>query len=215
MEQARRLTVRSVARSGWARALAAALLLAICSLLSNLTTAAQLAGRADVLLAIRLVFSKILNCGTAWAGLAIVAGWCVRRMRHAGLAGILCCELALVVHYGLGNLVGAMDLSTWWDNKSWFIGALVLGGPLGACGAVARRRGWPGLAARLLIPLGAVVEPFLLHMFTAPAILPWPARLSSGICGILLLTFGLVTGYLVVQNWRTAGPTPASDIMTP
>lgn len=208
MKQARRPTVRSVATSGWGRAVAAALLLAVCSLLSNLTTSAQLDGHANIVLAIRLVFSKAFNSGTAWAGLAIVAGWLVGRTSRAALAGVLCCELALVAHYGLGNLLGAMDHSIWWQNKSWFIGALVLGAPLGACGALARRRGAAGLITRLLIPLGAVVEPFLQGMLAPPQAMPWPYRLSSGISGILLLAFGLVTGYLVVQRWRSTRPAP-------
>lgn len=210
MEQARRLTVRSAARSGWARAVVAALLLAVCSLLSNLTTSAQLNGRANVVLAIRLIFSKVLNSGTAWAGLAIMAGLLVGRTRRAGVAGIVCCELALTTHYGLGNLLGAMDRSIWWQNKSWFIGALVLGAPLGICGALARRRSRVGLITRLLIPLGAVAEPFLKGMFNPPQAMPWPDRLSSGVSGVLLLAFGLVTGYLVVQRWRSAPLAPST-----
>lgn len=206
MERTRTLTARSLLASGWAsgwvRALSLGLLLAICSLLSNLTTAAQLAGRSNAVLAIRLTISKIFNSGTAWAGLAIAAGWCLRRPLRAAVAAVLTCELALVVHYTLGIATGQMHSSIWWSNKSWFIGAVVLGAPLGLVGSLARRRNVPGLIARLLIPAGAILEPFVMGMLPLPVSMPWPDRLSSGVCGILLLTFGLTAGYLVVQHWR-------------
>ncbi|AXE37760.1 hypothetical protein [Acidipropionibacterium virtanenii] len=202
MERTRPRTLRAVLASAWTRALGLGLLLAICSLLSNLTTRAQIDGRSNAVLAIRLTVSNVFNSGTAWAGLAIAAGWCLRRPLRSAVAAVLSCELALAVHYSLGIAVGQMGSSIWWENKSWFIGAVILGAPLGMLGSMARRRDVPGLIARLLIPAGAILEPFVLRMLPLPDHLPWPYRLSSGICGILLLTFGLTAGYLVIQHWR-------------
>jgi hypothetical protein len=188
---------------GWARALGAALLLALVSLLSNITSTAQLEGRANALLTIRLVISKLVNSGTAWAGLAILAGWLVGRRLQSMWAAILCCELALVAHYALGNLIGVMDSSIWWANKSWFVFAIVFGAPLGLCGAAARRRDRLGLAARLLVPLGAMVEPFAMGMLTPPGALPRPDRVAGGICGVLLILFGAILGFIVIRRWRS------------
>lgn len=206
MERIRTPAARAVLASGWTRALALALLLAVSSLLSNLTTEAQMYGRSNVFLAIRLTVSKVLNSGTAWAGLAIAAGWCVHRPLRAAMAAVLSCELALVVHYSLGIAAGQMAPSIWSDNKSWFVGALILGAPLGLAGSLARRRDAPGLIARLLIPAGAIAEPFIMNMLPPTEALPWPARLAGGVAGILLLTFGLTSAYLVVQHWRRTRP---------
>lgn len=46
--------------------------------------------------------------------------------------------------------------------------------------------------ARLVVPAGAVLEPFVIGMFTTPAIMPWPGRVASVISGLVLLTAGTV-----------------------
>ena len=47
-----------------------------------------------------------------------------------------------------------------------------------------------GVVARLVVPVGAVLEPFVIGMFSNPAIMPWPTRVASVISGVLLLTAG-------------------------
>ena len=129
--------------------LTAALVLAVVSLASNVTTTSQLAGDADALLAVRWTLSKLVNSGTVWAGLGILSGWLIGRPVRGALAGVVASLLALVAHYGLGRVTGVFGPDIWASNASWFVAAAVLGGPLGMVGAMARRadlwvsrRGW-------------------------------------------------------------------------
>ncbi len=178
-------------RRGWSRVLVAAIGLALLSSASNVTTVSQLSGEADTLVAVRSTLSKLVNAGTVWAGLAVLSGWLVRRLARAIAAGILACLLALVAHYGLGSVLGLFGSDVWASNSVWFVAAVVLGGPLGLVGAIARRPDRWGLTARLLVPVGAVLEPLALGMFTSPAIMPWPARVSSVVSGMILLGVGV------------------------
>lgn len=182
----------SVARRGWLWVVAAATGLALVSLISNLTSEAQLSGQADLLQATRLTVSKVVNSGTAWAGLGIVAGWLVRRVPQAVLAGLMAGTLALLVHYGLGRLLGVFPPEVWASNSSWFLAAAITGGPLGLIGAAARRPGLLGVLARLVVPVAALAEPVVVGMFTQPQILPWPDRASSAVAGGILLAGGLI-----------------------
>ncbi|GLY00660.1 hypothetical protein [Actinoplanes sp. NBRC 101535] len=197
-------------RRGWLLVVAAAAALALVSLASNVTTTSQLEGKADTLLAVRFTASRLVNAGAVWAGLAVLAGWLVRRPVPAFAAGIVALLTACAVHYGTGLLVGMFDAAVWSDNRIWLLAAAVVGGPLGLVGAVARRPGRWGLAARLIVPAGAVLEPFVIGQFTAPAILPWPTRVSGFVSGAMLLTLGLlgclrVLVVLVVRKRQPSG----------
>lgn len=75
-------------------------------------------------------------------------------------------------------------------NLHWLVAAMVLGGPLGLVGAVTRRLDPWGATARLIVPIGAVLEPFVHGWFTTPAILPWPNRVADLVSGLTLLTVG-------------------------
>lgn len=167
-------------------------MLALVSLASNVTTTSQMEGNADTLLAARWTVSKLVNAGVVWGGLGILAGWLVRRPVQAFAAGIVAQLTACVVHYGTGQLVGMFEASDWVNNATWFAAAVILGGPLGLIGAVARRTdGW-GTAARLIVPAGALLEPFVVGSFDAPAILPWPTRFAGTASGAVLLVAGVV-----------------------
>lgn len=178
-------------RSGWTRVVVVSVVVAWASLASNITTQAQMSGQANVLKAARLSVSMLLNSGTVWAGLPILAGWLVRRPVPAALAGVLSAELALVVHYATGRLFGVFEPSIWRDNDSWFVMGMFCA-LLGPIGALARRAGRVGLVARLVVPAGALAEPFVLGMFTRPHILPWPDRLASSVCGVALVAAGIL-----------------------
>jgi len=181
-----------MARRGWGLVLVAAAVLALVSLASNVTTTSQLEADANTLLAVRTTISKLVNAGTVWAGLAVVSGWLVRRPVHAVAAGVVALLVALVVHYGVGSGLGMFEPSIWTDNREWWAAAVVLGGPLGLVGAIARRPDRWGVVARLVVPLAAVLEPIAGGMFTSPAIIPWPSRVSSTISGVVLVTVGAV-----------------------
>ncbi|MFG1674521.1 hypothetical protein [Micromonospora sp. NPDC049282] len=181
-----------MSRRGWTLVVVAASVLALASLASNVTSTSQLEGRADILLAGRLTLSQLVNAGAVWAGLAVLSGWLVRRPAPAAAAGVVALLTACVVHYGVGTAFGMFDLTVWAANLHWLLAALVVGGPLGLVGAIARRSDAWGVAARLVVPLGAVLEPFAVGRFTTPAILPWPNRVADLISGLVLLVTGTV-----------------------
>jgi hypothetical protein len=179
-----------MARRGWGLVLVAANVLALVALASNATTMSQIEAEANTLLAVRRTISQLVNAGTVWAGLAVVSGWLVRRPVQAFAAGVAALLVALVVHYGVGLILGMFDPNVWTENRYYFTAAVVLGGPLGLVGAIARRPDLWGVVARLVVPAAAVLEPFVLGMFTSPAIMPWPQRVASVISGLVLLTAG-------------------------
>lgn len=189
-------------RRGWSLVIVAASVLALVALASNVTTTSQLEGKANMLLAGRFTLSRLVNAGTVWAGLAVVSGWLVRRPAPAVAAGIVALLTACVVHYGVGQALGMFDSGVWADNLHWLLAAMVMGGPLGLVGAIARRQDPWGMAARLILPVGAVLEPFYLGRFTTPAILPWPDRVADVITGLVLLTAGVVGGFRVLVTGR-------------
>lgn len=190
-----------MAKTGWLSALGWALGLAVISLISNITSMAQLSGEDNVVLAIRLVVSKLVNSGTVWAGLAVLAGWLVRRPVPAMAAAVICCEFALAAHYTLGMLIGIMDADIWASNSHWFSSAAIFGAPLGLAGALAHRTDVLGLIARLVVPLGAVSEPFVLAMFVSFPGIQWPQQLSSAVVGGLLLAGGVILGVFGCKSW--------------
>jgi hypothetical protein len=181
-----------MARRGWGLVIAAATVLALAALASNAPTMSQIEAEANTLLAVRTTISKLVNAGTVWAGLAVVAGWLVRRPVQAFAAGVAALLVALVVHYGVGLILNMFDPNVWTENQWYFQAAVVLGGPFGLVGAIARRPDLWGVMARLVVPAGAVLEPFVIGMFTSPAIMPWPGRVASVISGLVLLTAGTV-----------------------
>jgi hypothetical protein len=126
-----------------------------------------------------------------WAGLAVLSGWLVRRARQAFVAGITACTFALLAHYGLGRIFGVFQTDVWASNSYWFLAAIVAGGPLGLIGAAARQPSLLGVAARLVVPVAAVLEPFVVGMLGQPTILPWPDRMSSVVTGSILLATGI------------------------
>lgn len=184
-------------RQGWLLVVVAAVGLGLVSLASNVMSVSQLHGQADAVLAVRFTFSKVVNAPALWAGVLVLAGWLVRRRAPAVAAGVAAGVLALAVHYGVGAAVGMFDAAGVADNWYWFVAALVVGGPLGFVGAIARRVDWWGTVARLAVPVALVLEPFQVGMFTSPAILPWPDRVSSIVSGMVLVGAGAV-GVLAV-----------------
>lgn len=180
----------------------AALLIAVISMLTNITTTAQLEGDANTLLATRLTLSKLANTGTVWAGLLILAGWLVKRPAQAAVAGILSGLLSLAAHYALGRAAGIYTAQIWDANLNWFLMTAVVGAPLGLIGAAAHRADDLGFLARLSVPLGAILEPWVRGMFTHSDITPWPGQVSSIVCGALLIVGGLSAAVMAVRSIR-------------
>jgi hypothetical protein len=200
--------IPAVARRGWLLALVAAVALGLVSLASNVTTISEMSGEANMLLAVRSTISKLVNAGAVWAGLPILSGWLVRRPLLAAAAGTMAGLVALVAHYGVGQFFGMFDSDVWTANAFWFMAAVVVGGPLALIGAAARRADLWGVLGRLIVPVGAVLEPFVMGMFTAPTILPWPDRVSSIVSGVALLTAGILGGTAVMVHHKQMHPAP-------
>ena len=188
--------------------IALALCIAVASLLSNITTDAQLSGQAEVITYVRKVVGKFLNSGTLWAALGFYAGWLWSgsRMRPAPfwvpVAAAVAASLgALAGHYALGNLLGIMEASIWIENYHWFIAAVIISGPLGWLGARSAQGDRTGKLLRYLVPVGAVAEPLVTGMFWYPSGFSFPVSevLSSYTVGFVLITTGMV-GAIVVQR---------------
>lgn len=189
-------------RRGWIWVLVAALALAVVSLLSNITTTAQLEGRADGLLTVRLTLSTLANAGVVWGGLGILAGWLVAPpLRAALVAGPAAGLLSLAAHYGLGGLTGLMPWESFRDNASWFVVATVLGVTLGQVGALARRTDVLGLLARTVVPLGAILEPALRGWYQPAEAFGRPDAIAQQTSAVVLTAAGLLGLVVVVRRW--------------
>ncbi|MCZ4519836.1 hypothetical protein O4220_15070 [Rhodococcus ruber] len=191
-----------MAKRWWGLVIAAAITVALVSLASNITSVSQLSAEANTVLAVRSTLSKLVNSGAVWAGLPILSGWLVRRPLHAFAAGIVASLLALVVHYVVGQLFGMFDGTVWAANRMWFALALVMGGPLGLVGVAARGGGPSGLIARLVVPAGAMIEPFFRRMFSVPTMLPWPERVASVAAGVVLVAAGIAGAAVLIRQRR-------------
>ncbi|WP_194256547.1 hypothetical protein [Actinomyces faecalis] len=179
--------------------------LALVSLASNWVSTGELEGQMPVFSLIRKTVSKLVNCGTLWAGTGVLAGWLMRRPLASFVAAVLATEGALALHYGLGQMLGMYNAGIWVENAHWFVLGVLACGPLGLVGRVARQPGWLGCTARLVVPLGAVAEPWVRSWFTQPAFLPWPERWSDITSGLVLTVVGLVGAWLAARTTVLTG----------
>ncbi len=200
-----RRTTAGVELRHWTWVAALAVGLALMSLAPKFPGGVQPSGEADVFLTFQFTARKLANSGTFWAGLGIVSGWLVRRRVQAAVAGAVAGLVALFLHYAAGQAVGLFDSGIWVTKVNWFIAAAIFGGPLGLVGAFSRRPdGW-GLMARLLIPAGAVLEPFVRGMFINPATMTAPHQVSNVLAGSVLLGGGLLSGAAIIAADRGMG----------
>lgn len=203
-----------------ARPLLACTLLVVCiavaSLLSNITTDAQLSGQAETITYLRKVVSKFLNSGTLWAALGFYAGWLYSgsKSRPAPLwvpvvAAAAASLGALAGHYALGNLLGIMEPSIWIENYHWFIAAVIISGPLGWVGARSAQEDRIGKLLRYLVPGGAIAEPLATGMFWYPSGFSFPVSevASNYTVGLLLMLLGALGSWGVYRANKAAAPT--------
>ncbi|MFC7491517.1 MULTISPECIES: hypothetical protein [unclassified Knoellia] len=184
--------------------------LGVGSLVVNITSDAQLSGDQQVLFGIRRTFSLLLNAGTVWAGISVLAGAVMRHLRPAAVAGLLAGSGALVVHYGVGVITGLMPVGSFSSNAMWFLAAAMSGAPLGLVGAVARSRTRWGIAARLVVPLGAVIEPWFAGWWLSPDVDSLAVRASSLVAAGTLTVVGLAAIVYAVR--AVAAATTASEV---
>lgn len=203
-------------RSPWVDVLGVCAGVAVTALILNVPLPGELDGGVQVLSFIRKTLSKVVSSGTAWAAVSVYAGWRVRRPLLAAAGGIGAPLVTLFLHYTLGSLLRIYDFGEAANNQIWFLAALVLGAPLGLCGACCARPSWVGLLARLVVPAGAILEPFLLGKLTPPEIfgrlLPWPERYSDIVSGVVLIVLGVMGGAFVLfsgaRSMRSKAPRP-------
>lgn len=193
-------SVAAVQNRQWVPVLTVCAVLAVASLVLNITVPGEMEGRLEAWSFVRKSLSKVLSAGTVWAGLAVWAGWRLRHPLRSMVAGVCAAEVTLVLHYGLGWLLGVYDATIWSSNSMWFAAGILLCAPLGLCGWIVSRPGWLGLAARLVVSAGALAEPWVTHRFSPWPEIPWPERYSDIVSGVVLVALGLVLTVLVVRH---------------
>ncbi len=185
----------------WAKVAKVCIGVAVVSLALNITLPWELSGQMQTYSFIRKSISKVFSSGTLWAAVPVYAGWQMGRPRAAAVVGLAAAEGTLLVHYVLGMTLGIYDSTALSSNVIWFLAAAIVGGPLGLCGWIASQPGWAGLAARLLVPLGAVLEPIATGRFTHPfPQVPWPERYSDTASAVLLMILGVLLTAVVLQR---------------
>ena len=188
-------------REDWVKIANVCLAVAVVSLVLNISLPWELSGQMQTYSFIRKTISKVFSSGTLWAAVPVCAGWQMGRPRAAAVAGLAAAEGTLLVHYVLGMTLGIYDSTELSSNVTWFLAAAIVGGPLGLCGWIASRPGWAGVAGRLLVPLGAVLEPFATGRFNHPfPQIPWPERYSDTASAVLLMTLGALLTAVVLQR---------------
>lgn len=184
----------------WLTALGVAAAVAVLAWLSNLATEAQMLGEDRTLWGVRTFASRVINSGTVWAGLPVLAGWLLRRPAPAAIGGVVVSEFALVVHYALATLTGTMPGTSWLDNWPWFAAAALVGVPLGLVGALGRRGDAWGRVALLVVPAGAILEPFVMGLLDPGFSADLADRWASQAAGVVLLVGGAIGVVLVLHS---------------
>lgn len=201
---------RNAVGRGWLLVVALAAAVGAVSFLSNITSDEQLSGQADVVLAARWSLSLIVNAGAVWAALSVAAGYRARSRWAAVVSGAAAPTLALVVHYGAGVVTGWIGAATWsGDNLMWFAAAVLLGPFLGLIGHAARRPTGAGMAAALVAPAGAVLQPVIMGTLRWDGSVPWPNALAGLVSSIVLIVAG-VTGVCALARIRLSRPSSPS-----
>lgn len=176
--------------------------LALVSLVFNIALPTELMGGLQVWSFIRKTITKIVSSGTAWAAIAVYAGWKLASPARAYLGGITAAVVTLTIHYLLGVAAHLYPITEITRNAIWYLAAIVLCGPLGLIGWLAASPTRWGLIARLIVPAGAIAEPLVTGaVLRYRSIEPWPESYSSTASGILLILLGAAAAsYLIYRG---------------
>jgi hypothetical protein len=105
------------------------------------------------------VGSLLLDVGWAWAAVAVAAGWLAGAIVRAAAAGAVSLMTATAAYYLMDSLLRHEPLAGYiGETRVWWLASLTLGPFLGAVGASLVRSGATGLLARLIVPVGALVQ---------------------------------------------------------
>jgi hypothetical protein len=110
------------------------------------------------------VGSLLLDVGWAWAAVAVAAGWLAGAIVRAAAAGAVSLITATAAYYFTDSLLRDESLAGHvGETRYWWLASLTLGPFLGAVGASLVRSGLIGLLARLIVPVGALVQTIFLQ----------------------------------------------------
>ena len=175
--------------------------LAILSLVTNIYFPQKMEGQWQLYSCIRKIFSKLFSSGIVWAALPFLAGWRSQSLVKAAISGAAIAELTLLLHYGIGYLIGVYGSTIFMANSFWFIAALVLCALLGVCGWIAALPKKPSRIFWFILPIGAILEPIVTRKLIPYSIVrPWPEVYSDYISGVVLLFVGVVGILLCFQR---------------
>ena len=93
------------------------LVLAVLSLISNIYFSQEMEGQWQLYSCIRKIFSKLFNAGVVWAALPFLAGWRSQGLVKAAISGAAIAELTLLLHYGIGYLIGMYGSTIFMANS--------------------------------------------------------------------------------------------------
>lgn len=123
----------------------------------------------------------------AWAVVAFLAGWCVRRPFLAAAIGVLTLLIAVVTYYTSDLL---LDVNGQFDTASamlWAIISLGAGSTFGLLGALGSRGDRWSILPALAAPGIVVVEQLVGHPTGSDQIRPWPTVIAWVIAACLLV----------------------------
>ncbi len=169
-------------------------------------------GASPTVATVRLTAMELANSGTVWAGIAVCAGWRIARAGAGALAGVCAAEGALLIHYTLGIIFGVYEPGIIAENAVWLVLGVAACAPLGVCGWMAswrgRSSGWRGRlnrVARLVVPVGAIVEPHARGAFSSSL---WghvgPQQHAEVASGVLLMLAGVCAAAWVLRKDRAS-----------
>jgi Family of unknown function (DUF6518) len=150
--------------------------------------------------------SLLLDVGWAWAAVAVGAGWLAGAIGRAMAAGAVSLLAATTTYYVTDSLLRHESLVGYaGEARYWWVASLTLGPFLGAVGASLVRTGAVGLLAGLIVPVGALVQTFVIQPGLASSSRPAAAWALVIVSVAALAGIGLVVARFVSQRSRRPG----------
>lgn len=149
------------------------------------------------------VLSTMTGAGWAWAALTVAVGWYLRTWRRGVAAAASALTAATTTYYALDNVLRAEPMLGS-DIWIWCAAGLLLGPPLGAVGACARRPGLLGLLAALTVPVGAAVQMVVLPQGLSSVQVATEAVWARWIVWLI----SALASVWIILGYRRAKPTP-------
>ena len=154
------------------------------------------------------VGSLLLDVGWAWAAVAVAAGWLARAIVRAAAAGAVSLMTAAAAYYLMDSLLRQEPVAGYiGETRYWWLASLTLGPLLGAVGASLVRSGVIGLLARLIVPVGALVQTIVLQPGLASSSRPAAVWALVIVSAASVASISLVAARFAAQ--RSRGPARA------